>query len=137
MTLKSLSLALLSGIATFLIVGVAVTEFAQSWIEFSLFLGIPAGIASGAFTAGAVYLGLADDAPVHRRRIVTSLTAFGVGFLVSLVMLEWIVNIGITSAIVVSVAGALVVAVMAYLRGRKAKPTPIGDDADTPSGANQ
>ena len=135
MKFKSLTLALLSGIAAFLIVGVAVTEFAQSWIEFSLFLGIPTGLATGAFTAGVVYLGLADDAPVGRRRAAGSFAAFGVGFLVALVVFGWILNIGVTTAIIVSVVVALGVAVLAYLRGPKEIAATIDDD-DTLSKTN-
>jgi len=135
MNVKSLSLALLSGVAAFLIVGVAVTEFANSWIEFSLLLGIPAGLAAGAFTAGAVYLGLADDAPVGRRRVAGAFAAFGVGFIVALVVFGWIVNIGVTTAIIVSVVVAFAVAAVAYLRGPKEMAATIDDDGDTPSRA--
>ena len=136
MNLKSVSLALLSGVAAFLIVGVAVTEFAQPWIEFSLFLGIPAGLATGAFTAGAVYLGLADDAPGGRRRIAGAFAAFGVGFIVSLVVFGWVINVGVTTAIVISVVVALAAAVVAYLRGPKEMTATIGDDSDTPTRTN-
>jgi|GEM_PF-277426 hypothetical protein len=136
MDFKSITLALLSGIAVFLIVGVAVTEFAQSWIEFSLLLGIPAGLATGAFTAAAVYLGFADDAPVGRRRIAGTFAAFGVGFIVVLVVLGWIVNIGVTTAIVSSVVVALAVAGVAYLRGPKEIDATIGNDGDIPSKAS-
>jgi hypothetical protein len=132
MRLKYLSLALLSGIAAFLIVGATVTEFAQSWIEFSLFLGIPVGLVTGAVTAAAVYLGLADDAPVSRR-VAVSVAAFGVGFLIALVVFGWLLNIGVTTALIVSVVVALAVAVVAYLRGRKTSGATIDDDSDTPS----
>ena len=136
MDFRSVTLALLSGIAAFLIVGVAVTEFAQSWIEFSVFLGIPAGLVTGAFTAAAVYLGLANDAPVGRRRIAGAFAAFGVSFIVALVVFGWIVNIGVTTAIVISVVVALAVAAVAYLRGPKETAATIGDDRDTPSRTN-
>jgi MFS-type transporter involved in bile tolerance (Atg22 family) len=129
MEFKSLLGALLSGIAVFLVVGVAVTEFAQPWIEFSLFLGIPAGLAAGVFTAGAVYLGLADDAPASRRRVAGAFAAFGVAFLVLLVTLGWVVNVGVTTAIIVSLLVALVVAAVAYRRGATAGgETPSDDD---------
>lgn len=130
---NSVSLALLSGIAVLLIVGVAVTEFTQPWIEFSLFVGIPAGLATGAFTAGAVYLGLADDAPDDRRRVAGSFAAFGAGFILALVVFGLIVNTGVTTAIVSSVVVALAVAAVAYLGGPKEIAATIGDD-DTPRG---
>ena len=136
MDFKSVTLALLSGIASFLVVGVVVTEFAQSWIEFSLLLGIPAGLATGAITAAAVYLGLADDAPAGRRRIAGAFAAFGVGFIVALVVFGWIVNIGVTTAIVISVVVALAVAAVAYFRGPKEVVDTIGDEGDTASRTN-
>lgn len=125
MSVRSFVAALGAGIAAFLIVGVSVTEFAQTWIEFSLLVGIPAGLAAGAFTAAAVYLGLADDAPARRRRIAGGFAAFGAGFLVALILLGWVVNIGVTMAIGISVVVALVVGVVAYIRG------PIGAATDT------
>ncbi len=130
MEYKSLVGALLSGIAVFLVVGVAVTEFAGSWIEFSLFLGIPAGLAAGVFTTGAVYLGLADDAPAGRRRVAGAFAAFGVAFLVGLVALGWVVNVGVTTAIIVSIVVAVVVAAVAYLRG------PTSNHGDGRNGAD-
>ena len=136
MNLKSVSLALLSGIAAFLITGVAVTEFAQTWIEFSLLLGIPAGLATGALTAIGVYLGLADDAPANRRRIAGSLAAFGGGFTIALVVLGWIVNIGVTTAIVSSVIVGLAVAAVAYIRGPNEVAPTIGDEGDISSRTN-
>jgi hypothetical protein len=136
MSLKSISLALLSGIAAFLIVGVAVTEFTQPWIEFSLFLGIPAGIATGAFTAAGVYLGLADDSPAGRRRIAGAFAAFGAGFIVALVVFGWVVNTGVTTAIVISVIVALAVGAVAYIRSPKEVAATIGDEGETPSRTN-
>lgn len=136
MTLKSLGLALAAGITAFLVVGVAVTEIAQPWIEFSLFLGIPAGIVAAAFTAAAVYLGLADDAPASRRRIAGTFAAFGVAYLAALVVLGGIVNIGMALAIVISAGIALVVAAAAYIRGSNRGSTEPGDEGDRPSSAN-
>jgi len=134
MNFRSVSLALLSGIAVFLIVGAAVTGLAQPWIEFSLFVGIPAGLASGAFAAAAVYLGLADDTPVGRRRVAGSIAAFGASFVLVLVVLSWIGTIGVVTAILGSVVVALAVAVVTYLRGPKAVTPAIADDGDAPDG---
>ena len=64
MTLESLAYALIAGVAAFLAVGVAVTEIASAWIEFSVFVGLPAGVVAGIVVAAAVALGLADvDSP--------------------------------------------------------------------------
>lgn len=48
---RSIGAALVAGIATFLVVGVAVTELAFAWIEFSLFVGVPVGLVAGPFVA--------------------------------------------------------------------------------------
>jgi len=117
MGVRSLALAAGAGVAAFLLVGVAVTELAQPRIEFSLFVGIPAGIAAGAFTAAAVYLGLADDAPESSRRAAGAVAAFGVGFVVALVGLGWIAGVGVVTAIVGAVVAALAVGIATYLRG--------------------
>lgn len=134
MNVKSLGLALVAGLAAFLVVGVAVTEFTLRWIEFSLFLGLPAGLAAGAFTAAGVYLGLAEDAPAGRRRIAGAFAAFGGGFLVALLVLGWILEVGATAALVGSVVVALVVAAVAYARGPK-EPAPVDGDGDAPGSA--
>ncbi|WP_276255270.1 hypothetical protein [Halomontanus rarus] len=113
---KRIVLALGAGIAAFLIGGVTVTEVARPWIEFSLFLGIPTGLALGTVVAAAVSLGLADDAPPRRHRIAVSLAGFGVSFLVTLVVLGGLVNIGAILALVVSFAAGLVAAAVIHLR---------------------
>lgn len=128
MTVRSLVLALAAGIAAFLVVGIAVAEFTQPWIEFSLFVGIPAGIAAGAFTAAAVYLGLAEDAPARRRRLAGTFAAFNVGFLLGLVVLGFVGNLGVVMAIVGSIVLGLVVATVAYLRGPNGRTTPNTHD---------
>jgi hypothetical protein len=43
------------GIATALLVGVGVTEFASRWIFFSLFVGIPAGVVAGVIAIAVTY----------------------------------------------------------------------------------
>ncbi|WP_336364981.1 hypothetical protein [Halalkalicoccus salilacus] len=96
MNRKLFGLALAAGVATFLIVGVAITEFAQPWVEFSLFLGIPVGFVAGAFTAAAVYFGLADDELAQRRHIAGAFARFGVVFLVVLIALGSLLNLGVT-----------------------------------------
>lgn len=124
---KSLGLALAAGVATFLIVGVAITEFVQPWIEFSLFLGIPVGVAAGAFTAAAVYFGLADDELAQRRHIAGAFTRFGVVFLVMLIALGGLLNLGVTLALGIAFVVGLLVGIGAYVRGSKG-PETSGDD---------
>ncbi|MEZ3114550.1 hypothetical protein RYH80_01240 [Halobaculum sp. MBLA0147] len=116
MRLRAVGLALLAGVAGFLLAGVAVTAAAASYTEFSVFLGIPAGLVAGVVATLAVLLGVGDPAP-GRRRAARAIAAFGLVFVVGLV-----VGIGaIGTPVVVSTGGAavvgLVAALVVWLRG--------------------
>lgn len=111
----SLGLTLAAGLAAAIVVGVAVTELAQPWIEFSLFLGLPAGILAGVIAAAAVALGLADGAPARRRRIAGSAAGFGVGFL-GTVLAVGVLGFGVVFALGLGIVGGAVVAAGAALR---------------------
>lgn len=114
MSLKSTLLALVAGVIAFLVVGVGVTELAQPKIEFSLFVGIPAGIVAGAFAASAVYVGTADSSR-RSRRVGGSIAAFGAAFLLSMLVLGLVGNIGIVLSMPVSIVVALVAAGAIYV----------------------
>lgn len=128
---KSLSLATAAGIATYLITGVAVTEFAQPWIEFSLFVGLPAGVTAGAFAAAVVYLGLADDAPARHRRIAGALAGFGAVSLVVLIALSGLLDVGVTLALGIAFVVGVVAGIGTYVRGPRGT-TPTDDEGETP-----
>jgi len=81
MDARTLALALAAGLATFLVVGAAVTEFALRWIEFSLFVGLPVGLVAGVTAAATVVLGSGDEASARSRRVAVAVGAFGVAFL--------------------------------------------------------
>jgi len=115
MTIKSLVYALAAGLAVFLAVGVAVTELAGAWIEFSLFVGLPAGIAAGAAVAAAVAFGLSGGADPRLRRIAGGMAGFGIGFLLAVVGLG-ILGFGVVLSMGVAVVVGLVAAVVSYLR---------------------
>ncbi|WP_253737294.1 hypothetical protein [Halohasta salina] len=115
MTLKTLGYAFAAGIAAFLVVGVTVTELVGAWIEFSLFVGLPAGIVAGALVAAAVSYGLGDGVPSRRRRLAGSVAGFGVGFLVAVVALG-VAGVGVVSSMVAAFGVGLVAAVVRYLR---------------------
>ena len=123
MTHKSLGSALAAGIAAFLVVGVAVTELASTWIEFSLFVGLPAGIAAGAAVAAAVAYGLGEPTTSRQRRLAASTAGFGVGFLAALV-LSGFVGLGVALSMGLGVVVGLVAAVVSYLRGSTAPDSP-------------
>lgn len=85
MRARTLGLAGLSGIAAFVLVGAIVTELLAPRIEFSLFLGIPAGLIAGVAAALVVAARL-EDHDHARRRPAIALSGFGVGFVIALVL---------------------------------------------------
>lgn len=116
MNLKTLALVFGAAIATFLLVGIAVTELVQPWIEFSLFVGIPAGILAGAIAGALVALGLQTDAPDQRKRVAQSFAAFGLVFLAVVVG----VNLAGLGMLISTLAGVVVgsfASIGVYLRG--------------------
>lgn len=60
MDLRRLGVALAAGTAAFLLVGVAVTAALEPTIEFSLFIGLPAGFVAGVIVIAFVAITLTD-----------------------------------------------------------------------------
>lgn len=111
MNLRLLGFTLAAGIATFLIVGVAVTEVLQSRIEFSLLVGIPVGLVAGAVAAALIAWGTTEGAPTQRRRVAIAFGAFAASFLVVFaagVLLPAGTVVGILAGIAVGVVVAIV-----------------------------
>lgn len=115
MNYRLLGLTLAAGLATFFVVGVAVTELLQSRIAFSLLVGLPAGLVAGAFAASLVAWGVTEGAPAQRRRLATAFGTFGLGFLVVLVAGS-LLSVGVTISIVIGVGVGVVIAIASYLR---------------------
>lgn len=111
MDVKSLVLAAGVGLATFLLVGGAVTAILEQWIEFSLFIGIPVGLLAGVLAAGGIAVGLSEEAST-RQRIAKIVAGFSLGFLLSLAVLLLIWNGGFTLTVGISIAVGLVTAVL-------------------------
>lgn len=86
MKLKRPLFALGAALAAFIIVGVVVTELASEVIAFSLFVGIPAGIVAAIVVGAFVAVGLGPDASRLRRKPALGLGAFGVTFVLVLVL---------------------------------------------------
>ncbi len=117
MRLRTLGLAGAAGLAAALVVGAAVTEVALRWIEFSLFVGIPAGLAAGVVVAVAVLRGFTADAPAGRRRAATAVGGFGAAFLVVLVAVASVGGQGVVVSLVAAGVVGVVVAGVVYAYG--------------------
>ena len=86
MNLRTVGSALVAGAAALLVVGVVATELGTAaGIEFSLFVGIPAGLAAGVAAAAVVFLRL-EDPDRSRRRPAVALAGFGVAFFLALLV---------------------------------------------------
>lgn len=106
-------LALAAGVAAFLLVGAVVTAVLEPRIEFSLFLGIPAGLVAGALTVAGVAYGLRADSE-HLPALASSAGWFGIAFLVVAVAVG--VFQTVLLGIVAGVVAGLVAAVASALR---------------------
>jgi len=115
MNSKLLGLVLAAGVATFLVVGSAVTELLQSRISFSLLAGLPVGLVAGAVAAALVAWGVNEGEPLQRHRLATAFGAFGVGSLVVL-FVGIILSLGTIISIVIGVAVGIIVAFASYFR---------------------
>jgi hypothetical protein len=102
-----------AGVTTFLLVTVAVTTLFERWIEFSVFVGLPAGLLAGVLAFGAVAYRLAGAAPARRRRLVGAVGGFCAAFLLALLWL----TVGWNGSVALSIGVALLVGVLGLLIG--------------------
>ena len=105
MRLTTLGFALAAGVAGLLVVGVLATELGTAaGIEFSLFVGIPAGLVAG--VAAAVVVFLRFEAPeAARRRPAVALAGFGVAFVVALLVAAG--GLGLRNSVALPVAAVV------------------------------
>lgn len=111
---RDAALAAMAAIAGFLIVGVVVTEASADAVEFSLFVGLPAGLVAGFVAFVAVYRGLAS--PGRARRGSLAAGAFGTAFLLLVVLAAAGLGVRNTVALVVAAVGGSIMATAVYAR---------------------
>lgn len=116
MRLRNIALVVASGLAAFLVVGVAVTELLRPSVEFSLFVGLPAGLVAGVLASAGVNLGLGDETSTGRRRVALAAGAFGGVFLAVLLVAAGLGGLGTVLALAVATLSGAVAAVATYAR---------------------
>ncbi|WP_254763148.1 hypothetical protein [Natrinema marinum] len=124
MRLRTLGSAAAAGTATFLLVFAVVSELLLPYIEFSVLVGLPAGIAAGVSVAAVVLVQFGRDGDPTRRALARALRAFGVAFLAVFVV-AWLgsgVTIAIAAGTLLGTLAGIVVGVRSRL-GRGSLPT--------------
>jgi hypothetical protein len=116
MRLRNLALVVASGLAAFLVVGVAVTELLRPSIEFSLFVGLPAGLVAGVLASAGVFLGLGDETTTGRRRVALAAGVFGGVFLAVLLVAVGLFGLGTVVALAFATLSGGVAAIATYVR---------------------
>lgn len=119
MRLRTLGYAVAAAAATFLVVTLAVTELFAAEIEFSLFLGLPAGLVAGALAGAAVLLGVGHGDDPVRGGLAAAFGAFGVVVLVVFVVGAAVANAGTVLALWAAAALGALAAAAAFLRVRR------------------
>ena len=120
MRLRTAGLGIVAGVAALLVFGVVATELGTAaGIEFSLFVGIPAGVVAGVAAAAVVLVRYEDPEPARRRPAV-ALAGFGVVFVVALLVAAGGVGLRNSVALPVAAVVGLVGAGVAVVRdGRR------------------
>lgn len=118
MSARNALLAAATAVAGFVAVTVVVTELASRAIEFSLLVGLPAGVLGGLLLGAVTYLWLGDADPERRRR-GAGLAAFGVVFLAVLVALVVVVDLRNSRALPVAGLTGVLAGAGTYLRYRR------------------
>jgi hypothetical protein len=107
-----------AAVASGLLVGLAVTAALESRIEFSLFLGIPAGLLASVLAGWGVWRGLTAVSDPRRRSVAWAVAGFSLAFLLTFGALVLLLNEGATMSLGLGLAGGLVGGLLAYLYAR-------------------
>lgn len=131
MSVRNGLLGAVVAVAGFVLVTVVVTELVSGVIEFSLFVGLPAGGLGGLGLGVATYLWLGSEAASDRRR-GAALAAFGAVFLAALVSLVVVGDLRNSQALPIAGAVGGLAALVTYLwfrrSGRAVAPTSPSSD---------
>lgn len=115
MQLRTVGSAAAAGLASFLVTFVAVSELLLPDIEFSVLVGIPAGLVVGAIVAAFVLLHSGRETTQTHHRLAWALGTFGVVHLITFL----VATAGLRFGAVVSLGGAtavgLIVGVVVYV----------------------
>ncbi|AGB32989.1 hypothetical protein C488_10076 [Natrinema pellirubrum DSM 15624] len=122
MRVRTLGYTAAAGIAAFLVVFVAVSELLLPFIEFSVLVGLPAGIGAGVLVAAVVLIQFGRNADGTPHPLALSLGTFGVTFLTVLAVALVLLRAGVAGSIVIATGVGLIGGLVGGLRARGEKP---------------
>lgn len=112
MNARNALLAAVTGFAGFMLATAGVTALLEPRVEFSILVGLPAGIVTGNLLTWFVYTRLTR--PQHAgRRTALALVAGGIAFVIAMA-LTVTVGVGVTLSILIAVGATVVVGVGTY-----------------------
>lgn len=118
MSLRTVGTTVGVGLTTLFIVGALVTTVAERFIEFSLFVGIPAGVLVGVIVMVGVYAELNGRPTKGTENMLMAIAVFGY-----LVILLWVLQYAIAAVreilsvfVIIGLSAILAIAVYAYLK---------------------
>lgn len=123
MDLRRIGVALIAGAAAFLLVGVAVTAALESMIEFSLFIGLPAGFVAAILVTAVVAMTLDDPNP---RRNAVGVAGGAAGVTVLLVtVLGFTVQNRFSHTLFIAATISVVVFAVTYVLAMRSRDSPL------------
>ncbi|ELZ11396.1 hypothetical protein NP511_06855 [Natrinema thermotolerans] len=122
MRVRTLGYAAAAGLATFLVVFVAVSELLLPYLEFSVLVGLPAGIGAGVLIAAVVLVQFGRNADGTPQPLALGLGTFGVTFLTVLVVALVLLRAGVIGSIVSATGIGIVGGLVVGIRARREKP---------------
>jgi hypothetical protein len=96
---RSIGLVLATGVATFLVVGIAAAEVAGHLLGAPPIVGLPIGAVAGAAATASVAVGLSESLPDRTRRLTAAFAGLSIGFVVGAVAADILLHIGRSSSI--------------------------------------
>ncbi len=120
--LQTFGAALLSGVATLLVVTIVVTELIADEIEFSLLVGLPAGLVSGVLVGGIIYIAANRRRPGVAQVGASLVMGFAAGFMIAYFVAIVVLDIGTVEAMGAGAIVGLLTAVVSLIRNRSSRP---------------
>lgn len=116
--LQTFGASLLAGVATLLVVTVVVTQLLADELDFSLVVGLPAGLVGGIIVGGVIYLAAKKRHAGPAQTAASLVMSFAAGFLIAYFIAMVVLDLEMTTALGAAAVVGLVLAVVSVVRNR-------------------